>query len=711
MKSAASHTNRQSPQVLQQPSSLRGLEMNNCQIEASLSGKELLENFHDNPALPGAILTHQGRWCGLISRTRFFDILSLSSDPKTILKCSLEQLQDSNGLLNPNPTILAADLPIHEAVKRCLNHCSEKLNQSLSQSWGEPIVVDLGEGTYQLLSLQDLWSAQIDLYESNLLHLNKCNQTITQQNEQLHEAIQQLESVTAATVGVEKGTSWSEPLDELTGRTDSLGRLARNLLQILQIANLQEEFAPARGEVGEREPTLRERQLLEEMVQQIEARNPSLPLLWKIYNRLQQTEARNRALLNAIPDLMVEISEEGVYLDLSEAKNSQWLGIEANNLVGKNVQRVLPEAVAQKYLLAVQQVLKNREPLTLEHELIVDDRIDIFEARVAACRNNSALFLVRNITDRKQAELALIQSEERFRSLVSNLTGAVYRYHCEPNWTLEYISDAIELISGYGATDLIAHQVTYTHLIHPEDRDLVEVIINHGIVTQEPYILDYRIVHQDGSIRWVYEQGQAVFDSEGNPLYLDGVIFDVTERKQAEEALRIAEENYRSIFENALEGIFQSSPAGRYINVNPALAAIYGYSSPAEMITSITNIEEQLYVDPEKRLEFQQLLSAQGTAQDFEYRSYCKDGSVIWVQVDARVVRDNEGNLLYYEGIVQDISEQKLREEALKRQLEELRIEIDQKKREQDVALLTQDSYFQELQAEIAQVNLDEFWS
>ncbi len=184
-----------------------------------------------------------------------------------------------------------------------------------------------------------------------------------------------------------------------------------------------------------------------------------------------------------------------------------------------------------------------------------------------------------------------------------------------------------------------------------------------------------------------------------------------TTLEQKNEELWIAEENYRSIFENAVEGIFQSSPEGRFICVNSALVRIYGYDSPREMIESITNISEQLYVDPEKRTEFKKLLEIQDIVKDFEYRCYRKDGSIIWTQIDARVVKANSGNVLYYEGIVQDITERKRREDELRRQLEELQIEIDHNKREKEVAMLTESSYFQEVQQEIAEVDLDEFWS
>ncbi len=298
------------------------------------------------------------------------------------------------------------------------------------------------------------------------------------------------------------------------------------------------------------------------------------------FEALSHSEARNRALLNAIPDLMLEISAEGVYLDSLEAKSGRWMPIQPRNWVGKHVRDTMPESIADHYMQAIQTVLKTGVPQTLEYQLPVDSEIQTLEARVVRCNPKSTLFIVRNISDRKRAE----------------------------------------------------------------------------------------------------------------------------------EALRIAEENYRSIFENALEGIFQSSPEGRFISVNPALAKIYGYSSPVEMMNSITNIAEQLYVDSEKRAEFKTLLDRENTVEGFEYRCYCKDGSIIWTQIDARVVRDDQGKVVYYEGIVQDITERKRMEAELRRQLEELKIEIDQQKREQEVATLTASSYFQEVKQEIARVNLDEFW-
>ena len=143
------------------------------------------------------------------------------------------------------------------------------------------------------------------------------------------------------------------------------------------------------------------------------------------------------------------------------------------------------------------------------------------------------------------------------------------------------------------------------------------------------------------------------------------------QRKQAEELLRIAQEKYHSIVENAIAGIFQSTPSGGYISANPALAKLYGYDSPEALMSDITNISQQLYVDAERRLEFVAAMEADNAVSGFESMVCRKDGRRIWVSENVRAVRDSKGELLYYEGTVSDITERKLAQEALKVQQEQ----------------------------------------
>lgn len=136
------------------------------------------------------------------------------------------------------------------------------------------------------------------------------------------------------------------------------------------------------------------------------------------------------------------------------------------------------------------------------------------------------------------------------------------------------------------------------------------------------------------------------------------------ERRRAEEALQRAEVKYRGIFENAVEGIFQTTPDGRFIAANPAMARMLGYESPLELITHRVDIERQHYVEPGRRAEFQRLIQERGIVERWELQVYRKDGSKIWTSENVRVVCDEDGMPLYYEGTVEDVTYRKRAEEA-----------------------------------------------
>jgi sigma-B regulation protein RsbU (phosphoserine phosphatase) len=139
-----------------------------------------------------------------------------------------------------------------------------------------------------------------------------------------------------------------------------------------------------------------------------------------------------------------------------------------------------------------------------------------------------------------------------------------------------------------------------------------------------------------------------------------------SEKKRAQNAIARAEEKFRSLFENTVEGIFQTSPKGTYINANTALARIYGYESSAELKSKLTNIAHELYVEHGRRDEFIRVMEKHDVVTNFESRIYRKDGSVIWISENVRAVRDDKGTLLHYEGTVEDITEKKIAEQKIK---------------------------------------------
>ncbi len=155
--------------------------------------------------------------------------------------------------------------------------------------------------------------------------------------------------------------------------------------------------------------------------------------------------------------------------------------------------------------------------------------------------------------------------------------------------------------------------------------------------------------------RWYYVVNTPIRHPDGS-LSKMAMIQDITDRKEMEKALGETEERYRSIFENAVIGIFQSSPQGRLLSVNPTLARIFGYESPEDMITSIMDLGHQVFVNPDRRQEFSVEMEKAGAVRDAEYQVYRKDGSKFGVSVNARAVRDEAGAVLYYEGFIQDLS-------------------------------------------------------
>ena len=150
-----------------------------------------------------------------------------------------------------------------------------------------------------------------------------------------------------------------------------------------------------------------------------------------------------------------------------------------------------------------------------------------------------------------------------------------------------------------------------------------------------------------------------VFNHEGEVSKVSIFSTDITERKNAEKALKQLEKKYRITYENVIEGVFQTTPEGRFLNVNNALARILGYSSPEDLIGTIAEIASQLFVDPNRRIEFLRLLSERSLVYNFEAQMYRKDGSMNWVSMNARAIRDKKGNILYYEGTVEDITKRK----------------------------------------------------
>jgi len=268
-----------------------------------------------------------------------------------------------------------------------------------------------------------------------------------------------------------------------------------------------------------------------------------------------------------------------------------------------------------------------------------------------------------DITGRKRIEEALLRSEENYRLLFESAGQGIL---IAGDHNIQFANTALIDILGHPKEIITARP--FISFIHPDDRSVV--LDRHlkrlkGETPETGY--RFRIVTSDEKVKWL-EINSRIISWDGSPASLTFVT-DISDRKQAEQDLKRAKENYQSIFENAQEGIFRTTPEGRFIMANRAMARILGYDSPEELIGSMTDIAYQLYVNPEERTKLVALRERQDLATNDELQFYRKDGSRIWVRRTIRTVRDEKGQLLYFEGLIEDITDRKTSVDRLRKAL------------------------------------------
>lgn len=395
--------------------------------------------------------------------------------------------------------------------------------------------------------------------------------------------------------------------------------------------------------------------------------------------RESETRARelsrfNQGALDALTAHLCVLAGDGTIL----AVNHAWTGfIEANPPAARNASVganyfAVCDAVAgtdrpaaQEAVSGLRAVVRGEMPeYSLEYPCHSPNEQRWFLLRATRFAGEGPVRIVVahvNITERKQAESELERNHERYRRAIIAANATPYQKEYGSD-TYVFMGEGIKEMTGYAASELRASvwkDIILETVLLGEAAGLTPAEASHRAMTGQlkSWHADHRIRRRDGEIRWISDSSVSLLDAHGKYLGSLGILQDITERKRAEDLLRESEERFRSLYENALMGLYRTTPEGRIVLANPALVRMLGYGSFEELARQ--NLERQGFHPDHPRREFKELLEREDHVQGLESAWTRADGATVFVRESARAVRDEAGRVLYFDGVVEDITEQK----------------------------------------------------
>jgi PAS domain S-box-containing protein len=267
------------------------------------------------------------------------------------------------------------------------------------------------------------------------------------------------------------------------------------------------------------------------------------------------------------------------------------------------------------------------------------------------------------VAERESLYQKMRKTDRENRAIIDAVSDIIFETNTEGE--ISFLNETWRSVTGFEVNQGINRNIF--DMLHPHDqeeqRSNFEQLVNGQ---RHSYRNLTRLRTSNGSYRSVDLAFSMLRKDKNDNIKVVGTITDVEEHRRAEKALKEAERKYRNIVENTASGIYQVTPEGQFLSANPAVAVILGYSSSEELIEKVINAHEQLYVTPKERSRFIRELETDGSVSNFEIQMLKKDGTEIWVNENSRAVKDEEGNILYYEGSIEDVTKRKETEVELR---------------------------------------------
>ena len=388
---------------------------------------------------------------------------------------------------------------------------------------------------------------------------------------------------------------------------------------------------------------------------------------------LQESEITNRTILETIPDLLLRLSPDGTCLNYMEPR----LEKEKFLPIVHHIAEVLPPEILQNTLQVIERAIATKELQIHEHQIIKQDRLTYEEIRVLAINEQEVLVIVRDISDRKQAEEQLQKITNRLTIALKSGSIGYWEWDLANNICL-WDERMYELYGVDKKSNSVAECEILANALHPDDRNSVETLLQQAILGKAEYDTEFRIVHSDSSIHFIKAYGVVVRDTQGNPQSIIGVNFDISDRKRAEEELMESRQFLQTVLDTFPLSVFWKDCQSVFLGCNQNFLQAANLTSTTEIIGKTDydlpwGAREAAFYQADDR----QVIESGVAKLAIEETITLGTGETRWIETNKIPLRDLDGNVIGVVGTFQDISDRKQAEENLKTERLRLQLALD----------------------------------
>jgi PAS domain S-box-containing protein len=396
-------------------------------------------------------------------------------------------------------------------------------------------------------------------------------------------------------------------------------------------------------------------------------------------NALKASEEQYKKLFQTVPDIIIMTDINGIITYINNSRFSSLPDLKTENIIGTNIfSYIAPKDQAkalQNFELMFDRPLGVQEyQLLFENGKVIDTEVNGDVTWDSSNKPIGMVYVIRDVTKKIEIERALIDSEkliikeQKFNQLLLD-TSPAFIAATDAEGKIIKMNKALLDILEYTPEEVLGLDFVKTFVAEDEQSRIMS-LVSQDKTDNVTFSYENSIVSKSGKKILVQWCGKRVIDSDDNSIFV-GIGIDITQQEKAQRALIESEERFRSIFQNASIGLYRTTPDGRILMANPTIVKILGYSSFEEL--SDVNLENSGYAIQAQRKEFKKLLIEKGEIKNFNSAWKRIDGSVVYIRESAKAFFNEDGSVKYYEGTVEDITEQKIAEQQLRESEERFR--------------------------------------